>query len=269
MNAPTLDRTLRSPVTNSAVSSPREQTSSNRPADRGFSEAERARLAVENLKLVHSIARRIHARLPRSVELDDLVNEGFAGLLEAIDRYDGYRSVPLHLFARTRITGAILDMLRGLDWVPRTVRRRAEQLDHTRDSLQLRLGRAPNREEVAGALGVELDKLDRMERNAQIRRVTSLDAPTSPNSETPLVETLAVDDDPVEARCEEERRAAVMDAVDRLPPRERAAVRGFYLEELPLVEVGRALGVSESRASQLHRNGVERLRFKTREHYEG
>lgn len=231
--------------------------------------AERKRIALTHRRLVENIARRIHARLPRSVELDDLIHEGFAGLLEAIDRYDEHRSVPLDIFARRRITGAILDMLRDLDWVPRTVRRRAEHLERTREALERGLGRSPNRDELAGALGVQVEDVDRFRETAQIRKITSLDAPASQNSEVPLVETLAFDHDPVEAKADEELRRAMLEAVDRLPAKERAAVRGFYLEQRPLVEVGRELGVSESRASQLHRIGVERLRYKVREHLSG
>ncbi|HMV67984.1 MAG TPA: sigma-70 family RNA polymerase sigma factor [Myxococcota bacterium] len=245
--------------------STREQTSSNRP-DEGLDLIERDRLAMRHRRLVEAIARRIHVRLPKSVELDDLIHEGFAGLLEAIDRYDSRRSVPLEVFASRRISGAIYDMLRDLDWVPRTVRRRAEHLERTRDTLEQSLGRSPNREEMATALGLQACDVERYREEAQIRRLTSLDTPISEENRVPLVETIAVEDDIVEARADQELRAAMLEAVERLPAKERAAVRGFYLEERPLVEVGRELGVSESRASQLHRIGVERLRYKVREH---
>ena len=247
---------------------PSKQSSPNRPADIGFSELERQQVALKHFGLVKSIARRIHCRLPRSVELDDLIHEGFAGLLEAMDRYDNYSRVPIQLFARQRVTGAILDMLRNLDWVPRTVRRRAELIENTRLYLHERLGRSPTREEMAAQLDLAPAKFDRMERNAEIRKVSSLDVCNAPNSDTPLVETLPIDGDYVEERCGHELIGALVEAVDRLPPKERDAVRGFYLEERPLLDVGGQLGVSESRASQLHRRGVDRLRYKIREHLE-
>lgn len=247
---------------------PHKQSSPNRPADIGFSKEERQLVALKHYGLVKSIARRIHARLPRSVELDDLIHEGFAGLLEAMDRYDNYSRVPIQLFARQRVTGAILDMLRNLDWVPRTVRRRAELIENTRVYLYERLGRSPTREEMAAQLDLAPSKFDRMERNAEIRKVSSLDVCNAPNSETPLIETLPMAGNYVEERCEQELIGALVEAVDRLPPKERDAVRGFYLEERPLLDVGGQLGVSESRASQLHRRGVGRLRYKIREHLE-
>jgi RNA polymerase sigma factor for flagellar operon FliA len=246
---------------------PIPQTGPNRPASRSLTPAERNKLALEHRKLVFSIARRIHARLPRHIDLDDLVHEGTIGLIEAIDRYDEHRSVPLNLFARQRITGSILDMLRNLDWVPRTVRRRADLLDEAREDLRRNLGRAPTPDEVAAALGMNQEQFDPLVRHAEIRKVASLDAPAGPESTTPLIDTLAGADDAADDGVEQDQlRAAVQEAVDRLPEKERLAVQGYYLDQRPLSDIGRELGVSESRVSQLHRMGISRLRLKVRDH---
>jgi len=241
------------------------QTSPNRPQGRPTGR-ERDRLIVNLLPQVQKWARRLHARLPRSVSVEDLTHEGTIGLIEAIDRYDECRKVPLKLFVRQRVEGAMLDFLRSLDWVPRSVRRRSDTLGATRDALHRKLGRTPVREEMAKALEMPVAEYDRYVGQSEIRRVVSADTPVGPENNTPIVETLAVEDDPVAARGDRELRDALLGAVERLPEKEREAVVGFYLERRSLSDVGAALGVSESRASQLHRMGVSRLRYKIREH---
>lgn len=247
----------------------RARQAAHEAAQRQDREAERHAKALANYDLVRSIAHRLHSRLPRSVDVDDLISAGVTGLMEAIDRYDASRSVPFEVFAKPRIQGAIVDMLRSLDWVPRTVRRRAELISETRESLHRRLGRSPNRKEMAKAIEVTPNDFDRMVRNSQVRTVLSLDTPTHSENPTPLIDQLSDEFDMLDEWQHEELKGLVVDAIRRLPDRERTAVRMYYLDECPLMEVGAALGVSESRASQLHRRGIERLKFKIREHLEG
>jgi RNA polymerase sigma factor for flagellar operon FliA len=252
--------------------SPRKrQRRANRPvvgrsAPTTNSPIDRQQRAVQHIDLVRSIAHRLHARLPRSVDVNDLINVGIIGLMEAIDRYDDTRSVPFEVFAKPRIQGAIVDELRSQDWVPRTVRRRAELINDTKENLSRRLGRTPNREEMAKAIDVSTRDYDRMVRNSQVRSVLSLDTPTHAENPTPLIDQLSDDSDMLDDWQQQELKAVVVDAIRRLPERERTAVRMYYLEERPLLEVGEALGVSESRASQLHRRGIERLKFKIRDY---
>ncbi|MFM2163530.1 MAG: hypothetical protein RLZZ383_3042 [Pseudomonadota bacterium] len=236
----------------------------NRPEGAPRTQAERNRLVLAHHKLVHQVARRIHARLPRSVELDDLVAEGMVGLIDAVERYDAQRSVPLAMFARQRITGAILDWLRAIDWVPRSVRRRADETTDARETLRRRLGRAPTRDEVAGALGLSAEGFDQHEVLSEIRTLTSLDAPTGGEGDQTWMDRLQAPEEADTAESEQ-LRTAMLEAIERLPDKERIAVKRFYLEQRPLQEIGRELGVSESRASQLHRMGVSRLKFKVRE----
>lgn len=238
------------------------------PEAKPFSPAERQALIAAHYDTVKAIARKIRARLPKGVDLDDLVSHGVLGLIEAVDRYDASRSVPFEAFARPRIQGAILDALRAIDWVPRSVRRKADLLDTTRAKLRESLGRDPSRGEIAGRLGVDVERLDRIERGARIRSVTSLDAPVSADNDTPIINTLATDEDLIGEWSAAEMTDDVVEAIRRLPERERQAVTMYYLEERALKDIGDELGVSESRACQLRRQGVERLRFKVRQHLE-
>ncbi len=239
----------------------------NRAPESPFSYADRQRLVIENYAMVKSIARKIRARLPKGVELDDLISYGTLGLIEAIDRFDASRSVPFEAYARPRVQGAILDALRAVDWVPRSVRRKADTLATAREGLEERLGRSPTREEIAADVGIPVSKLERMERGARIRSVTSLDAPVG-DGETTLGATVASDDDMFERWEMDELQEEVMDGINRLPDREKSAVEMYYLNERSLKEIGEELGVSESRACQLRRQGVERLRYKVRHHLE-
>jgi RNA polymerase sigma factor for flagellar operon FliA len=224
----------------------------------------RERLVLEHLPLVRSVARRIHARLRTGFELEDLVNEGVVGLMEAIERYDENRATAFGGFARQRIAGAIFDLLRADDWVPRSVRDRSTLIVRTRERLALALGRAPRRTELAEALGVSEARLERMEQIAQISQVVSLEEPAAGN-DLPLREVVGQRSqvqEQLEAREQQER---LHGAVDALPERERCAVQGYYLEQRPLRELANAIGVTEARVSQLHRQGVERLRGRLRD----
>ncbi len=238
------------------------------PEARPITRAERQALISQNYDMVKGIARKIRARLPKGVDFDDLVSTGVLGLIEAVDRYDNSRSVPFEAFARPRIQGAILDSLRAVDWVPRSVRRKADLLDTTRASLREALGREPNREELAKRLGVDDARLERIERGARIRSVTSLDAPIGNDGDATVLSTLSTEDDMLGEWEMTEMTDEIVEAVRRLPDRERLAVTMYYLEERSLKDIGDDLGVSESRACQLRRQGVERLRFKVRHHLE-
>ncbi len=219
-------------------------------------------LVLRHYALVQRIARQIHSRLPQSVELDDLISVGVVGLIESITRYNPSRGVPFDTYARHRIRGAILDALRAVDWVPHSVRRKAQSIEHARRSLRTSRGRMPSEGEVAKRLGIELDDYRNLLRDSEIRQLLSLDAPAANDNPTPLVEQVASDGDLEEQTGEEELRTLVMGAVSRLPEREATALTLYYFHELPLKVVGEHLGVTESRACQLCGQGVKRLRRK-------
>lgn len=219
-------------------------------------------LVLQHYSLVQRIARQIHSRLPQSVELDDLVSVGVVGLIESIARYNPSRGVPFDTYARHRIRGAILDALRAVDWVPHSVRRKAQSIEHARRTLRTSHGRQPTEGEIAKRLGIELEDYRSLLRDSEIRQLLSLDAPAANDNPTPLIEQVASESNLEESTGELELRGLVLAAVGRLPDREATAITLYYFHELPLKEVGKHLGVTESRACQLCGQGVKRLRRK-------
>jgi RNA polymerase sigma factor for flagellar operon FliA len=214
--------------------------------------------------MVESVARHIHSRLPPSVLVDDLVSVGVLGLMESVERFDPARGVPFETFARHRVRGAILDALRAADWVPHSVRRKAQAIERTRRSLKQR-GWETDEKVVAAALGLPVDRYRSMAQDAEIRQVLSLDAPAANDSATLLTDMVRGEDDVAEDTAEAQLRGLVRDAVAQLPERERQAIDLYYFQGLQLKDVGITLGVTESRACQLCGQGIKRLRKRLRE----
>ena len=232
------------------------------PADTEFN---RQQLILDYYPLVRTIACRMARRLPPSVEVDELINVGTLGLIDAVDRYDASRGVPFKAYAEIRVQGAMFDSLRGDDWVPRSVRRKVNRIDNARHRLTLSLGGVPNREQMAEALEMSTDEYDALCEDARIKRLISLDMPTTEDGHTPLVEILPRDEATAEETlCNEELKTEVAHAVQCLPEKERAAVTLYYLQGITLREIGEILGVTESRACQLRGQGVKRLKFRLR-----
>jgi len=221
-------------------------------------------LILEHYPMVRAMACRIHTRLPRQVEVDDLISAGVLGLIAAVDRYDESRSVPFDTYARHRVRGAIMDALRAMDWVPRSVRRKHDQIEYARTSIRNRTGRAATRNEVATALEMSSDSYTSYETDAEVRTLHSLDMAISNDNSTPLVEQIATDDDLLRDRIDEETRQQVLTAIRFLPERERTAISLYYLQETPLKQIGNILGVTESRACQLRSQGIKRLQYRLR-----
>jgi RNA polymerase sigma factor for flagellar operon FliA len=226
---------------------------------------ERDRTIVEHYKLVQIIASRMVQRFPGHVEKAELINTGMLGLIDAVDRFDPARGVPFKAYAEIRIRGAIVDALRESDWIPRGVRRSFARIDTARRDLRQQLGREPAREEMARHLEVTPEQYDDLCDGAQIRRLVSLDAPTTEDGDGSLLDEVSDDDESVlERLTSAETRGAVARAIQHLPEKERAVVTLYYLRGLSLKEIGGTLGVTESRASQLRRQAVERLQTKLR-----
>ncbi len=227
---------------------------------------DRQQKVLEYYPLVRTIACRMARRLPASVEIDDLINVGVLGLMDAIDRFEEARGVPFKAYAEIRIQGAMYDSLRSEDWVPRSVRRKFNRIEQARTQLTNSLGRTPDRDEVADRLGTSVREYEALARDARITRLVSLDVSTTEDGHTPLVENLPRDEDSAEdAICNRELRGEVVHAVGCLPDRERTAVTMYYLQGVTLREIGRQLGVSESRACQLRGQGIKRLKYRLRE----
>lgn len=220
---------------------------------------------TSHIGLVRTIARRLAHRLPPSVEVDELVSIGTLGLMDAWERFDSERGVTFKSYAEMRIKGQMIDSLRRNDWVPRSARKKNENLEHTRQSLARRLRRPPTREEVRCELGMAESSFDAYCTDAQIHPLTSLDAPMGEDGSARVVDRVAGGEDTAaEILARKELRFEVARAVGNLPQKERAAVTMSYLEHLTLREIGKQLGVTESRACQLRSQGVKRLRYRLR-----
>jgi RNA polymerase sigma factor for flagellar operon FliA len=216
----------------------------------------RDRLVVHYCPLVRAVVHRTAARLPAHVDAADLVQSGVFGLVEAIERYDPDRCPRFESYAANRIRGAVLDELRAQDWVPRTVRLRARQAEYAREHLTVSLRRTATQREVADLLQVGSRELGA----AVPSRVLSIEL-LRERSEGGALDTFADDTpDPAAAVQERETRRQLWQAVAQLGERDRQVVHLYYLERRTLAEIGRMLGVTESRICQLHSRLVGRLR---------
>ena len=201
--------------------------------------------------------------MPSSVDINDLINDGVFGLMDAIEKYDDSRSVKFETYAITRINGAILDALRSLDWVPRTVRQRARALDRAYERLEYELGRDPTDEELATQLQLSVPELDRMRQRVRSTSVVSLEEPiyNGEESEVYISDTLEdLESDVISDIERSELHDELAGAVDSLPPQERTVIQHYYFHGETLKQIKELLGVSESRVSQIHASAVGRLR---------
>jgi RNA polymerase sigma factor for flagellar operon FliA len=223
---------------------------------------ERERLLLEHLISVRFIARKLHQTLPRHVELEDLVSAGMVGLMEACTRFDASRHVQFKSYAQFRIRGAILDWLRTLDWGPRELRRKARAIAETTRILAQRLGRAPGEHEIAEAMEMELEELQQLLGELRSLELGSLNAEHSKDEEDEELEYIpaSAEEDPLFLCLAAESRQRLVDAIEKLPEKERLVLTLYYYEELTMREIGLTLGVVESRVSQIHSGAVRHLR---------
>jgi RNA polymerase sigma factor for flagellar operon FliA len=222
----------------------------------------RDRLVVHYTPLLRAVAHRLGSALPAYVEVADLVQCGVFGLIDAVERFDPERSPRFASYAVPRIRGAILDELRAQDWVPRTVRGRVRELERAQERLESRLQRAATDAELAAELGLPVHEVRALGRQVQLISVEALDESSGGVSEV-LADDGAPDPMAVVQAAETLRQLAV--AVAQLEERDRDVVRLYYLENRTLAEIGRLLGVTESRVCQLHTRLVGRLRGRLEE----
>jgi RNA polymerase sigma factor for flagellar operon FliA len=199
------------------------------------------------------------------VDEQDLVSYGLLGLIGAIERFDPDREIKFETYAIARIKGAIIDELRSLDWVPRSVRTRARQIERAIAELERTLMRAPTDEEIAAKLGIEVEELETSLTEISRSSMAALDelwTPAAGGDQIALIDTIedTSGPDPEVSLEKGELREALGDAISRLPEREKLVVTLYYYEELTLREIGEVLGVTESRVSQLHTKAVLRLK---------
>ncbi|MDQ6826621.1 MAG: FliA/WhiG family RNA polymerase sigma factor [Candidatus Eremiobacteraeota bacterium] len=231
----------------------------------GGMELTREEIIHKYLHLVKYVAGRISVNLPPNVEVNDLINDGIVGLIDAIEKYDDERGVKFETYAITRINGAILDALRALDWVPRAVRQRARELERVSQDLEVTLGRSPSDEEVAQQMGITLKELNAVSQRIRGTSVLSLEehSPNEKGYDVPLVDTLTDADSDVTSAVEKrEIVASLVRAVSELSSQEKTVISLYYFDGLNLKEIKSALNVSESRVSQIHAQAVIHLRTK-------
>jgi RNA polymerase sigma factor for flagellar operon FliA len=231
------------------------------------SKALRDRLILTYAPLVKYVAGRLGSGLPAHVDDDDLVSYGVLGLMGAIERYDPDRDVKFETYAIARIRGSIIDELRAMDWVPRSVRARARDIERAIAELERRLHRAPTDAEIAEKLGISEADLEDSLTDISRSSIAALDELWTVNTggggdQVSLIDTIEDSEapDPQRTLSEGEIREAVGEAIARLPEREKLVITLYYYEELTLREIGEVLGVTESRVSQLHTKAVLRLK---------
>jgi RNA polymerase sigma factor for flagellar operon FliA len=228
-------------------------------------QALRDRLILTYAPLVKFVAGRVGASLPSHVDDQDLVSYGLLGLIGAIERFDPGREIKFETFAMARIRGAIIDELRSLDWVPRSVRTRARQIERAITALEKELMRAPTDEEIAKKLGVTSDELEESLHEISRSSVAALDelwSPSGSGDQIALIDTIEDEfgPDPEISVEQNEVKEALAESISELPEREKLVVTLYYYEELTLREIGEVLGVTESRVSQLHTKAILRLK---------
>ncbi len=226
----------------------------------------RERLVVAYSPLVKYVAGRMASGLPAHVDEGDLISYGLVGLISAIERFDLDREIKFETYAITRIKGAIIDELRSLDWVPRSVRAKARDIERANAKLEHRLQRAPSDEEMAAELEMEVSEFHDALLQISTSTVAALDelwtVSDASGDQVSLLDTIADPEapDPAVIIDTTEMKDRVADAIARLPEREKLVIALYYYENLTLREIGEVLGVTESRISQLHTKAVLRLR---------
>jgi len=228
---------------------------------------EQERLLLEHLPIVRFLARRIHERLPQHVDIEDLVSAGVVGLMDAFTKFDPQKKVQFRSYAQFRIRGAILDSLRTLDWSPRDLRRKGRAAEEAIRVLTSRLRRTPNEGEIAAEMGLSLEEYQSLLGDLKGLEIGTLHVEHNDDSGE---EELAYvpgrpEDDPLFVCLRGELKEKLGEAIENLPERERTVMTLYYYEEMTMKEIGLALGVVESRVSQIHSSAVLHLRAELRE----
>ncbi len=216
-------------------------------------------LVVDHIDLVKRIAHHLLARLPSTVDLDDLIQAGLIGLIEASGNYDANKGASFETYAGIRIRGSMLDEVRKLDWTPRSVHQKHRHVSQAIHALEGRLGRSPVEREIAAELDISIDDYHRILADSSSCRLFSIEQP-SESYDTRIDVPEASTAEPDQQLSGDDLRDAVADAVLDLPEREQMVLSLYYHRELNLKEIGAVLSVSESRVSQIHGQALHRLR---------
>ena len=234
----------------------------------------RDRLILAYAPLVKYVAGRMSSGLPAHIEEADLISYGLLGLIGALERFDPAREIKFETYAIARIKGSIIDELRSLDWVPRSVRSKAREIEKAISVLEARLHRAPTDDEIASALGMRPDEFQQTLTQISNTSIVALDElwsiSGSDSDASSLIDTIEdpKSRDPSRMLDLSEMKARLAAAIDALPKREKIVIALYYYENLTLREIGEVLGVTESRVSQLHTKAILRLKGRLRDEIE-
>jgi RNA polymerase sigma factor for flagellar operon FliA len=225
-------------------------------------------IVLEHAPLIRYIVNRIAVRLPSHIDLDDLHNTGVIGLMDAIDKYDPQKNCKFKTYAEFRIKGAILDQLRSLDWVPRSIRQKSRRLEQAYAEVEQRLGRPASEQEIAEALGLRMQEFHFLLNQVRGVSMVNLDElRAGGESDQPLHGDLFEDvkaENPFLLLKSREMRQAIAECIGSLPEKERLVISLYYYEDLNMKEIGNVLDITESRVCQIHTKAVARLRSKLR-----
>jgi RNA polymerase sigma factor for flagellar operon FliA len=226
-------------------------------------DTQRELIIKEFAHVVKAMAYRLAYRLPAYMDAEDLVSVGIIGLMDAMDKYDPNREAKFKTYAEFRIRGAMLDEIRSMDWIPRSVHERVSLLQRTHTKLLNRLGRPPTDEEVAGEMKLSPAELDDFLVRSQGAVLLSLDDFSLHEPDGPKILDMLADrqhPDPLAMILNDRERSRVTDAIQQLPEKERLVLTLYYYEELTMKEIGRILKVTESRVCQIHTQAVLHLK---------
>jgi len=228
----------------------------------------RDKLILRSMPLVRYVVGKYAGRLPRSLERDDLIDSGVCGLIQAVERYDPSKETKFETYAILRIRGAVLDELRSRDWTPRSKRRKAREYEEVCSKLNTGSDGAVDPDEVAAALGLTTDEMEKMKSEISFVSFVSIDDGNSGSeAEQSLLSRLQDprSPDPTEAIEFEEKKRALVEAIRELSDHERLVITLYYFEQLFLKEIGDLLGVTESRVSQIHTKALSNLKLRMHE----
>ena len=220
----------------------------------------KGKLILKLLPFTRSIAERMSMRLPANVDVDDLINAGIIGLIDAIEKFDPSKEIKFKTYAEFRIRGAILDELRSLDWLPRSLRQKTSQVEETYYKLEQELGRPASDQEMAEALELNIEEFYEILSQSRGAILFSLDdLGDNPDNKTKNLLSLIADSEdksPLFSIKLKELKRVVGDGINRLPEKEKLVISLYYYEELTMKEIGKVLDITESRVSQIHTKAI-------------
>jgi len=242
----------------------------NPAGSQGADALDRERLISENVHLVKIIAYQVAVNLPPHIEVEDLISAGTIGLLEAIERFDASKGVQFNTYASIRIRGAIMDELRSMDWMTRSMRDKSNQIERAYGEVERRTGRTAEVEEVAGVLGISIDEFHALLGQVSALSVLNLEDLGIRNRDEGLNILDCIEDpegkDPGHIARLNEIKMRIVEAVEGLPEKEQLIIVLYYYEDLTLKEIGKTLSITESRVCQLHSQTMHRLKARLRKY---